>query len=573
MQGSLKEKLMQALQKRAGVDAGRLESALASAKRSGRPLGQLLVEQGVVEEEHLTGLLAQQLQLPAIRLSRCKIDPALAELIPEKLARRHRIVPFSRMGECLSVAMADPLDVLALDDLAQLTGLRIDPAVAPPEEVEAALHQLYQGASEALEALISKSETEGATESKRADFLEEETVDLTAFGLSGRKAPIVKVADLMIVDALKARASDIHIEPYDNRIRVRYRVDGTLIEAFQLPKRAQNGMLTRLRIMSRLDITESRVPQDGRFKARVDGREIDFRVSVLPVRFGGKVVLRILDKSQLAAGLETLGFLPQSLEAFQKAVHRPYGMILVTGPTGSGKSTTLYSILSQINEPGRNILTIEDPVEYQIGGITQLQVRPEIGLSFASALRAFLRQAPDVVLVGEIRDQETADIATKAALTGQLVLSTLHTNDAVSAIFRLKDMGVDPFLMASSLAFVGAQRLCRRLCDACKAPQPVSPARLKEIGFPPFAGKEILYGPAGCPRCRQTGFKGRFAIIEALTVDDRVQEMIITRQGAEAIRAHARRSGMRTLLEEGWEHVRAGRTSLDELLRVTTEED
>jgi len=392
---------------------------------------------------------------------------------------------------------------------------------------------------------------------------EEEVMDLTPFGMAGQRGPIVRVVDLMLTDALKARASDLHVEPYEKEVRVRYRVDGALVEAFTLPKRHQSALVTRLKIMSRLDITENRLPQDGRFKVRLDGREVDFRVSVLPTSFGNKVVLRVLDRGNLSVGLDELGFLPGSLAAFHKAIERPYGMILVTGPTGSGKSTTLYSVLTEMNEPGRNIVTVEDPVEYQVEGVTQVQVNPEIGLTFSSVLRAFLRQAPDVVLVGEIRDVETADIAIKASLTGQIVLATLHTNDAPSAITRLINMGVDPFLLASSLIFVAAQRLCRQLCPRCKVPDAVKTELLK--------GKK-LYRGKGCPYCRATGFRGRFAILEAMLLDDALREMIITRKPLDDLRTYCFSHGMKSLRQEGMEHALSGRTSLEEVLKVTAED-
>ncbi len=531
-------------------------------------IGKLLVEEGLITQQDLLAALAKGLEMPPINLSRYSVDPALAQFVPEHLARQYKMVPVSKIGNRLSVAMADPLNVLALDDITRLTSLEVSPLIADEKAIDEVIRQLYRGPVENPEQLAEVAEGEPGSLSTEA---EEEVVDLTAFGMAFKRAPIMKVVDMMITDALKARASDIHLEPYEKGVRVRYRIDGNLVEAFQLPKKNQNAIVTRLKIMARLDITENRLPQDGRFKVRFDHQEIDFRVSVLPISFGNKVVMRLLDKSNLSVGLDQLGFLPDSLEQFRKAVSRPYGLILVTGPTGSGKSTTLYSVLNQLNEPGRNILTVEDPVEYQLDGVTQVQVNPEIGLTFASALRAFLRQAPDVVLVGEIRDGETADIAIKASLTGQIVLATLHTNDAPSAVSRLIDMGADPFLLASSLVFVAAQRLCRQICSQCKHPDPVQPQRLSSLGITLRDGTVLCRG-IGCAACRKTGFRGRFAILEGLTIDDSLREMIVTKRPPDELKHYALAHGMRTLRQEGLEHLLAGRTTLDEVLRVTGDE-
>ncbi len=508
------------------------------------------------------------MNIPSINLARYKIDPALAALIPERIARQHKLVPVSRIGTQLSVAMTDPKNIMALDDLTLLTSFEISPVLAAEKDILDAIRQIYRNPAEQLEAFLAGTPQEKA----EAQAGEEEVMDLSMFGMAGKKAPIVKVVDLMIAEAMKARASDIHVEPYEGEVRVRYRIDGALQEAFRLTKRYQSAFLTRLKIMAGMDITENRLSQDGRFKVRMQGKEIDFRVSALPISFGNKIVMRLLDKGNLSVGLDQLGFLPESMVAFRKAISRPYGMILVTGPTGSGKSTTLYSVLNEMNEPGRNILTIEDPVEYQVEGITQVQVNPEIGLTFAHALRAFLRQAPDVVLVGEIRDGETGDIAIKASLTGQIVLSTLHTNDAPSSITRLIDMGMDPFLISSSLVFVAAQRLCKQICPRCRAADTTDvKEKLKslEMEIPP--GK-MLHRGKGCPYCRKTGYRGRFAILEAMLVDDRIRELIIARRPPDEIKAYATAHGMRTLRQEGIVHLLNGRTTIDEVLRVTSEE-
>ena len=571
---SLKQRVVDLLVQNCGLDRGKLEAALRQPRNKNRGLGRLLVEEGLVPQKELLAILANGLGFPPINLSRYQIDPALAELVPERLARQHRLVPVSLIGKSLSVAMADPLNVLALDDLSLLTSYDIAPVLAAEEDIGQAIDKLYQHPAGRFENLLNEpgqEEREAEKGGQEKEESAEEVIDLTPFGMTGQRGPIMRVVDLMLTDALKARASDIHVEPYEKEVRVRYRIDGALVEAFTLPKRHQNALVTRLKIMSRLDITENRLPQDGRFKVRMEQREVDYRVSVLPISGGNKVVLRVLDQGNLSVSLDQLGFLPSSLNAFHKAIARPYGMILVTGPTGSGKSTTLYSVLTKLNEPGRNIVTVEDPVEYQVEGVTQVQVNPEIGLTFSRVLRAFLRQAPDVVLVGEIRDVETADIAIKASLTGQIVLATLHTNDAPSAVTRLINMGVDPFLLASSLVFVAAQRLCRQICPRCKAPEEMKPEILQAAGLNLPKGRK-LYRGRGCPTCRGTGFHGRFAILEAMLLDDALREMIITRKPLDDLRAYCFSHGMKSLRHEGLEHTLAGRTSLEEVLRVTAED-
>ena len=398
---------------------------------------------------------------------------------------------------------------------------------------------------------------------------------MSALTEESKKAPIVKMVDLILAEALKKRASDVHIEPTEKELRIRYRIDGSLQEAFSLPKRNQNAVLTRLKIMSRLDITESRLPQDGRFKVKLDNKEIDFRVSVLPLNYGGKFVLRALDKSNLGVGLEKLGFLKETLEIFNEGLKRPYGMMLITGPTGSGKSTTLYSILNRLNTPEKNIITIEDPVEYQVEGITQIQARPEIGLTFATGLRGLLRQSPDVIMVGEIRDFETADIAIKASLTGELVLSTLHTNDAAGAITRLIDMGVEPFLIASSVILAAAQRLCRRICPYCKTKVDIPASVFERVGV---SKKELeeskvdkFFKGKGCNRCNDTGYYERMGTLEILLIDDKIRDMIIKCVPSDQIKEYAVKHGMSTLRNNALKKFFNGDTTLEEVIRITTE--
>jgi type IV pilus assembly protein PilB len=402
------------------------------------------------------------------------------------------------------------------------------------------------------------------------ELLKSDEIELSAAVQDSEKPVIVQLVDLILSESLRKRASDIHIEPEADGMRVRYRIDGSLHDLIKLPKKNQNAVIARLKIISNLNITENRVPLDGRFKVKFEGKEIDFRVSSLPTTFGQKFVLRLLDKGNLSIGLDKLGFSSEPLRIFKEAVTKPFGMILVTGPTGSGKSTTLYSVLNQLNTPEKNIITIEDPVEYQLDGITQIQVKPDIGLTFAEGLRSVLRQSPDVIMVGEIRDSETADIAVKASLTGQLFLSTLHTNDALTAVTRLIDMGIEPFLVASSLIMLCAQRLCRRVCPKCKKPVEIPQDYLKEIGF---TEKAVFYKAEGCKYCNNTGFYGRIAILEAVLIDDRLRELIIKKRSLDEIKEYAVKNlGMRSLRDDAFIKVKEGMTTLDEAIRITTEE-
>ena len=544
----------------------RLEEALARQRQSGEDLSKILVGAGWITPQDLMAVLSHELHLPAINLSHLHVDPAIVRLIPERLARQYHAVAIARLGTRLTVAMADPMNIFAIDDMASLTKFDIVPVVASDQDIITVLDATYRGGGHGEEAALEVE--------KPAASAEEGVVDLSKLGSDTRQAPIVKVVDAMIVEALNRRASDIHIEPEENDLRVRYRVDGDLQEAFTMAKRYQNALLARVKILSRLDITEWRLPQDGRFRVKFQNREVDFRVSILPINHGNKIVLRALDKQNLSIGLDALGFLPNSLKAFKDAAAHPYGMILVTGPTGSGKSTTLYSVLSQLNTIDRNVCTIEDPVEYQVEGITQIQANSDIGLTFAAGLRALLRQNPDVVMIGEIRDGETADIAIKSSLTGHLVLSTLHTNDAASSITRLVDMGVEPFLIASSLVLVAAQRLCRQLCAACRVPTTVSQEALERLApLPETTQTPTWYSPGkGCQRCNKTGYRGRFAILETLMADNTIREMIAGRATSDEIKAYALSHGMQTLRQEGLIHAMAGKTSLEEVLRVTAEE-
>ncbi len=564
----LKKKLNEILLKNKLLSEKDLKKALEIQKeKGGGSLSKILVKQKMVSQKDLMVCLGAQLGIPPISLSKYKIDPEVVKLIPERVARHYLLMPVSKIKNVVSVAMADPLNIFALDDIKVLTKSEVQTMITTSDDIVQAIEKYYAPKTEDMAEIVKR-------EQKRAEIevVEEvEVTDVSELTKASKEAPVIKLADIIINEALRNRASDIHLEPFYDRVRIRYRIDGVLHEFFTLPKKIQNALITRLKIMSNLDITQRRIPQDGRFKVKVNGKEIDFRVSVLPTSFGGKCVLRALDKSNLSIGLDRLGFLPGPLSAFKEAIAKPYGMILLTGPTGCGKSTTLYSVLNQLNTADKNIVTIEDPVEYQVERITQIQIKPEIGLTFASGLRALLRQSPDVIMVGEIRDGETADIAIKAALTGEMVLSTLHTNDAASAVTRLVDMGVEPFLIASSVILIAAQRLCRRVCPNCKEPIDVPRATLDKIGLKVGGGSKFYRGK-GCAKCNQTGYYGRMGTLEVLIMDDALREMIIKGATSTQIKDYARTCGMKTLRENGLEKFIRGETTLEEILRMTAEE-
>jgi len=575
MTGSFKDKLADILISGKLVDKAQLDKALAVQKKSGGSLSKILVDEGYISQKSLMVALSHQLSIPPIDLSKYKIDSQVVRLIPEKVARQYSLIPISKIGTALTVAMADPLNIFAIDDLKTLTSFKIEPVIATEDDIKEALHTAYAAHAQEQE-IANILQGSGLDEDVEVLTEEEEKVDVGEVSEESLKAPIVKVVSLMINEALKRRASDIHIEPCEKFLRVRYRIDGTLHEALTLPKKNQNAIIARLKIMSKLDITETRAPQDGRFTINFEGREIDFRVSVLPITYGGKVVLRALDKTSLSIGLDKLGFLPGPLKTFTTALTKPYGMILITGPTGSGKSTTLYTIISQMNSVERNIITLEDPVEYELEGITQIHTRPEIGLTFASGLKSVLRQSPDIIMVGEIRDFETADIAIKASLTGQLILSTLHTNDAAGAITRLIDMGVEPFLVGSSLILTSAQRLMRKICPSCKVPEDIPRNVLERIGLNfdelQKRGAKVFYKGAGCPRCNGTGYYGRIAILEAMLIDDTIRDMAMRKASSDEIKNYAVKQGMMTLRDNAMENFINGITTLEEALRVTSED-
>ncbi|HQO38398.1 MAG TPA: GspE/PulE family protein [Candidatus Omnitrophota bacterium] len=568
---ALKENLIEILLQNKLLTQEQLDRAVKIQNERRIPLRRVLIDEKIIGEEQLLQFLSTHLYIPSLHLSKYKFDPELVKIIPAHMALQYTVIPISKIANTLTVAMADPLNVFALDDLKVITGCDIDIVLSPIEEISRAIEAHYVAESKDMQELIDAGVDTKEQGKEDVQVVKDEDIDLSSAVSESEKPSIVKLVDVMLTEALKKRASDLHIEPVIDGLKVRYRVDGALHEIIKLPKKNQNAVTARLKIISNMNITENRIPQDGRFKVKFEGKEIDFRVSSLPTTFGQKFVLRVLDKGQLSIGLDKLGFSPEPARIFKEAVAKPFGMILVTGPTGSGKSTTLYSVLNQLNTPQRNIITIEDPVEYQLDGITQIPVRHDIGLDFSAGLRAVLRQSPDVIMVGEIRDSETADIAVKASLTGQLFLSTLHTNDALTSITRLMDMGVDPFLVATSIVMVCAQRLCRRMCPKCRKPATVPAAYLKEIGFP-FEGV-TFYKAEGCKSCNNTGIYGRIAILEAVLIDDTIREMIIKKQSLDAIREYAvTKLGMKMLRDDAFLKVKDGMTTLEEAIRIMTEE-
>ncbi len=544
-----------------------LQEALEEQKRQGgQPkIGAILVKKGFITEETLTFFLSKHFGLPQIDLEGLTFDPTLTEVIPAQVARKYDILPIGREGANLKIAISDPSNIFALDDLKFLTGSNIQLFLVSDHSLKEALDKFYTISDTISDVLEDIRNLE-------VDVIKpEEDQDELNLELAAAEAPVVKLTNLILMDAIKRGASDIHFETYDKVFRVRYRIDGMLYEVMHPPIKLKNAIISRLKIMSNLNIAERRLPQDGRLKLRFgQGREMDFRVSSLPTLFGEKVVLRLLDNHDFRFNLNLLGFEPEALKEFQSAIQKPHGMVLVTGPTGSGKTTTLYSALSELNQTTQNISTAEDPVEMNILGINQVQIHEEIGLTFSHTLRSFLRQDPDIIMVGEIRDRETAEIAIKAALTGHLVLSTLHTNDAPNAVTRLLDMGVEPFLVASSLNLVVAQRLIRTICPKCKQRMETPKELFREFDLDPAT--VVLFGGAGCPDCNFSGYRGRIAIYEVLPFREALKELIFERASAAEIGKKARTLGMMTLRETGLNKVISGVTTLEEVLRITERE-
>jgi type IV pilus assembly protein PilB len=612
-------KLGELLLKENMVTPQQLQEALSHQKMNGGKLGKAFVSLGYVRDEEITSLLSRQYGVPSINLDHFEVDPAIIKIIPAETSRKYQILPLSRSGATLTIAMADPTNVFAMDDIKFMTGYNVEPVVASETSLEEAIEKYY-GSTRSLQlkqdgggagmaaggnqshrmgdsptlkdvldgpaltfddmASVGLSEVDlDALGEEEADVetvkAEDDEIDLGALAKSSEAAPVVKLSNVLLIDALKRGASDIHIEPYEREFRVRFRIDGILYNVMALPMKLRDPLISRLKIMAKLDISEKRLPQDGRIKIRLKvedrSREMDFRVSSCPTLWGEKVVLRLLDKTKLMLDMTKLGFEQESLDRFKRAIAKPYGIVLVTGPTGSGKTNTLYSAIAQLNKPDTNIMTAEDPVEFNLAGINQVQIKDQIGLNFASALRAFLRQDPNIILVGEIRDYETAEIAVKAALTGHLVLSTLHTNDAPSTVSRLVNMGIEPFLVGTAVNLIQAQRLIRRICANCKEEVHDIPAKtLIEVGFAPeMVGTFKLYKGRGCGTCNGTGYKGRVGLYEVMEISEGIRDLIMVGATAVEIKRKALEEGMLTLRMSGLEKIKVGMTTIEEVLRET----
>jgi type IV pilus assembly protein PilB len=591
-----------------------LDAALKSQREEGGKLGEALVRIGALHENDITETLSQQFGVPSIDLANFEIDPGVIKIVPGDVARKYGVLPVNKTGATLTIAMGDPTNVFAMDDIKFMTGYNVEPVVASEialrkaiekhygtprsvvlKEQKPAQRSAYAPGSGSIDDVLQTSaltvddmasvglgeinmdEITGIDEGADVDVLksdEGQEIDLADIAKSTESAPIIKVSNLILIEALKAGASDIHIEPYEKEFRVRFRIDGILHNIMALPMRTRDPLISRLKIMAKLDISEKRLPQDGRIKIRLRveerSRDLDLRVSTVPAQFGEKVVMRLLDKTKLQLDMTQLGFEPEPLRRFKDAIDRPYGIVLVTGPTGSGKTNTLYSAIAALNDPTVNIMTAEDPIEFNLAGINQVQMKEQIGLTFASALRAFLRQDPDIVLVGEIRDFETAEIAVKAALTGHLVLSTLHTNDAPSTINRLMNMGIEPFLVATSINSICAQRLVRRICSACTEDVETPPQTLIQVGFSPDEVKALkIKRGRGCERCNNGGYKGRVGLYEVLAFSDEIRDMILSGASSIELKRKAIEEGMVSLRMAGLGKIREGVTTLEEVLRET----
>jgi type IV pilus assembly protein PilB len=570
-----------------------LREALEFQREHGGRLGFNLVKMGLVSDDMITAVLSRQYGVPSVNLELFDVDDSVIRLIPREVAEKYSVLPLSRVGATLTLAMVDPTNVFAMDDIKFMTGLNIEPVVVSEASVQEAIGRYYSQSREIELAGSFEEESNGngyndalpdpAMTLDQLDFdgaesLEviddDDEIDLSNLTRMSEDAPVVRLVNVLLADALHRGASDIHIEPYEKEMRIRFRIDGVLYDVMHPPLRLRDALISRIKIMSKLDIAEKRLPQDGRIKIKLKhhgrSRELDFRVSTLPTLFGEKVVLRLLDKERLMLDMTKLGFEPESLVKFQRNITKPYGMVLVTGPTGSGKTNTLYSALQALNQTETNIMTAEDPVEFNLQGINQVQMKEQIGLNFAAALRSFLRQDPNIILVGEIRDFETAEIAIKAALTGHLVLSTLHTNDAPSTISRLMNMGIEPFLVATSVNLIQAQRLIRRICKDCKQDHHLPPEGLVEVGFSPEEAKQLkTYKGSGCKTCNNTGYKGRVGLYEVMEVTDEIRELILIGASALELRKRAIEDGMITLRESGLQKIRNGITTLEEVVRET----
>ncbi|HUK51803.1 MAG TPA: type IV-A pilus assembly ATPase PilB [Candidatus Binatia bacterium] len=555
------------------ISQDQLKQALDFQKQHGGRLGTALVKMGLVTDDEVTAVLSRQYGVPSINLKYYEVDPTVVKLIPQETAVRYQIVPLSRVGSTLTIAMTDPTNVFAMDDIKFMTGFNVEPVVASESAISEAISKFY-GENASVQELDKVMKDLAGEEADLELAGEEEEMDLASLEKAAEEAPIIKLANLILTDSVRKGASDIHMEPYEKEYRVRFRVDGILQQVMAPPMKLKDALTSRLKIMAKLDISEKRLPQDGRImiKFSKDGRkkELDFRVSTVPTLYGEKIVMRLLDKENLRLDMTKLGFEQESLSKFERNILRPYGMVLVTGPTGSGKTNTLYSSVARLNSPETNIMTAEDPVEFQLAGINQVQMKEQIGLNFAAALRAFLRQDPNIILVGEIRDFETAEIAVKAALTGHLVLSTLHTNDAPSTISRLMNMGIEPFLVATSVNLICAQRLVRRICANCKEALPLPEQTLLDAGYTAEEAKttQISKGK-GCNICNNTGYKGRVGLYEVMEITDELKELILVGASAMELKKKALEGGMITLRRSGLIKAAGGHTTLEEVMRET----
>jgi type IV pilus assembly protein PilB len=572
-----------------------LRQALDYQREHGGRLGFNLVKLGLVSDDTITAILSRQYGIPSVNLELFDIEDSVLRLIPQEVAQKYSVLPLSRVGATLTMAMVDPTNVFAMDDIKFMTGLNVEPVVVAEASIQHAISKYYSTSREIELASVAPeapSNGNGFSDSDLVSldnldlnqnvnaenieevFEENDEIDLSSLTRMSEDAPVVRLVNVLLVDSLRRGASDIHVEPYEKELRIRFRIDGILYDVMHPPLKMRDALISRIKIMSKLDISEKRLPQDGRIKIRVKvdarSRELDFRVSTLPTLFGEKVVLRLLDKEKLMLDMTNLGFEPDSLVKFQRNIAKPYGMVLVTGPTGSGKTNTLYSALQSLNTVDTNIMTAEDPVEFNLPGINQVQMKEQIGLNFAAALRSFLRQDPNIILVGEIRDFETAEIAIKAALTGHLVLSTLHTNDAPSTISRLMNMGIEPFLVATSVNLIQAQRLIRRICKDCKKEHPTPHEALMEIGFSAEEAKTLkTYKGRGCPSCNETGYKGRIGLYEVMEITDEIRELILIGASALELRKKSIEDGMVSLRDSGLQKIRNGVTTIEEVLRET----
>jgi len=567
-------RLGEILLKESLITQDQLEKALEFQRSNGGKLGSCLTKMGFITDDDITGVLSRQYGVPSINLKYYEIDPNVIKLIPQDTALRYQVIPLSRVGSVLTIAMTDPTNVFAMDDIKFMTGFNVEPVVASESAIAEAISRFYGGSAASHEELSSLMKDLVEEDQELELAAEEQELDAATLEKAAEEAPIIKLVNLILTDSVKRGASDIHVEPYENEMRVRFRVDGVLQTVMSPPLKLRDAMTSRIKIMAKLDIAEKRLPQDGRImiKYRAEGKkkELDFRVSSVPTLYGEKIVLRLLDKENLRLDMTKLGFEPESLKKFERNILRPYGMVLVTGPTGSGKTNTLYSSVSRLNQVDTNIMTAEDPVEFQLGGINQVQMKDQIGLNFAAALRAFLRQDPNIILVGEIRDFETAEIAVKAALTGHLVLSTLHTNDAPSTISRLMNMGIEPFLVATSVNLICAQRLVRRICGNCKEELEIPEQALIDAGYTPEEAKTTkVYHGKGCSACGKRGYKGRTGLYEVMEINDELRELILVGASALELKKKAIEQGMITLRRSGLIKSALGFTTLEEVIRET----